>query len=292
MNSKVSYRVQYPDEKSFPLCTIEESTDFSSIIKFTNSQLEIHVHPSGHINFRNGGINQRLYLHDPYLYEGAQPIAVINYSRSNHEHHEVKEKNNSTAVTLIHLSNDQTRLAFVISKYPLVIASRTTTIHHIPDLYNILIFEKTLSSSVQQFVQLDQTEISYFKHTLTALDVSEEQRYIQSHQLRAKGTHIRNPDFQALSIDEQERIFARIENSPMIVARAKNIFEAIFPVEMRIPPTLTISSKRGEVRGEKLQIKNDRLGKVRAKFRVRKNKGNHIEPTLDLVDSYFFEAEL
>lgn len=292
MTPKISYRVQYPDEKSLPLCTIEESTDFSSIIKFANNRSEIHVHPSGHINFRNDGINQPLFLHDPYLYEGAQPIAVINFLRNNHEHPQVNEVNEHSAVSLIHLSNDLTRLAFVISKYPIVIASRPTTIHHIPDLYNILIFEKTFSSSVQQFVQFDQTEISYFKHTLTALEVSEEQRYVQSHQLRAKGTHIRNPDFQALSIDEQERTFARIENSPMIVARAKNIFEAIFPVEMRIPPMLTISGKHGEIRGEKIQIENDRLGKVRARFRVRKNKGNHIEPTLDLVDSYFFDAEL
>ena len=292
MTSKISYRVQYSDEKSFPLCTIEESTDFSSIIKFANSQSEIHVHPSGHINFRNGGINQHLFLRDPYLYEGAQPIAVINFLRSNHEHPEVKENNDATAVSVIHLSNDLNRLALAISKYPLVIASRTKAIHHIPDLYNILFFEKTFSSSVQQFVRFDQTEISYFKHTLNALEVSEEQRYVQSHQLRAKGTHIRNPDFQAFSIDEQERIFARIENSPMIVARAKSKFEAIFPVEMRIPPTITISGKHGEIRGEKIQIENDRLGKVRARFRVRKNKGNHIEPTLDLVDSYFFDAEL
>jgi hypothetical protein len=288
----MTYSIEYQDGAIFPFCAIEEQPDFSSYIKFAANKAEIHVHPTGHLNFRHKGEKHEMFIRDPYLFEGSQPIAVLEVSREDHQHLTIKNPKNSVVGANIRLSSNESKLVLMISKHPILVANRDVAIHHTPDMYNIVFYEKTFSSSMQQFRRFGQTQLHPFRSELEKCEILEKVRYVQSHQLRSKGTRMRDPNFQNLSEDQKREIFEQIENSPMIVARAARVFEAIFSVEMRIPPSLNIVGKRGLVRGEKILINEDRLGTVRAKFFVRRNKGNHFEDNLDLIESYMFEAEL
>jgi len=292
MTLKLAYSIEYKDGAIFPFCTIQEQPDFSSYIKFSANNAEIHIHPTGHINLRFNGEIHEMFLRDPYLYEGSQPIAVIVVSRTDHQHLTFRKLKRSVAGPNLQLSSNETKIVLAISKHPNLIGNRVTTLHHIADMYNLIFYEKTFISSMQHFEQFGQTQLHPFKSNLETCEVSEKLRYVQSHQLRAKGTRMRDPNFQKLSEKKQREIFDHIETSPMIVIRAAHVFEAIFSNELRIPPSMNIAGKRGLVRGEKITIQDDRLGTVRAKFFVRRNRGNHFEDNLDLVESYTFEAEL
>ena len=292
MSSRLTYSIEYEDGATFPICTIEEQPDFSSYIKFAANKAEIHIHPTGHVNFRHKDENHKMFIRDPYLFEGSQPIAVLEVSRAEHQHLTFRNPKSSAVDANIRLSSNESKLVLAISKHPILVANRVGTIHHTPDMYNLIFYEKTFSSSMRQFGKFGQTQLRPFRSELKECEILEKVRYVQSHQLRAKGTRMRDPNFQKLSEDQKREIFEHIENSPMIVARTARVFEAIFSVEMRIPPTLNIIGKRGLVRGEKILINEDRLGTVRAKFLVRRNKGNHFEDNLDLVESYKFDAEL
>src|ERR1700693_1755949 len=96
------------------LCNISESVDFTSIIKFPADSIEIHIHPTGWINFRSPNHNSTIYLNDPYLFDGAQPIAVIRHSFAEVTADNTASISQAELANTLEVSHDPTQILIMI----------------------------------------------------------------------------------------------------------------------------------------------------------------------------------
>lgn len=284
--------LRYPDGTEQAFCRIEINHDFSAYLNFFADNSEIHIHPTGHINFKNHikNLNETIFLKDPYLYDGMQPIAF--YKMNSVYSGAYSYKNDKFEKLIFEITSKDSLIEIAISKFHLGFIDRPFLSRTILDNYNILFFEKRIGTSITRFTHLPETGLYKTNYQVSGLEITEQERFIQSQRLRRKGCLIRHPDFQSLSSDEQAKALSSIDENPIFQIHGNHEIETILISPMRIKPKVIIDLHDDGYEAIEIELSKKSQVTTSVKFKIRRIKGGAYITDLTLIKDLIFDAEI
>jgi len=257
---------------------VQVENDFSAYIKFGFAKESIHVHPTGRINFKFYSSGQEYsnthYIHDPYIFDGAQLIAAIKLPKA--------LISDSIQSYLVFISRMGTFTSQAPAKY-----------FPIDTLYEIFFVPVEVR---------DLTQFGYYKFATGVLlapqlsrarqEKDQIERYVESHRLSRINHTLNHPEFLRLPKPDQDQHLHDLQKGPVFIPRTNQIFEVIFPAGMRARPRLGAMGVKKVIWVDECDLGKDPYLGVRAKFKLKYQKGGHILPDFTDVRMFDFDSEL